>query len=98
MRLDGVAALLAELVEDLKQPAEDRSLIDQLNRDFGNLNGVVCGGDESLLGPVVDRLQEILTEVAATREDLMPKCDDIGRRLRGFLEPPREWSDDDIPF
>jgi hypothetical protein len=107
LRLFGIGSNLAELIVDLKQPAEERSLIDQLSRDFGNLREIVHSEDPNstlaLAGPVIDRFCDTLADVAAARNGLRPKCDDLSQRLQRFFEPPDQRAapgsgDDDIPF
>jgi hypothetical protein len=108
LRLFTVGSMLAELIVDLKQPVEDRSLIDGLRQAFGNLRAVVSSGDgthgAALLEPVLDRLWEAVEAVAATRDDLRPKCADLQQQLRRFLEPSdpgphfQPPDDEDVPF
>jgi hypothetical protein len=107
LRLFGIGSHLAELIVDLKQPTENRPLIDQLSRDFGNLRDIAHSDDvahaSALAEPVIDRFCDTLAEVSAARDDLRPKCDNLTERLRRFFEPPRErdgveLSDDDIPY
>jgi hypothetical protein len=109
MRLFGIGCHLAELIVDLKTPTEDRPLIDQLSRDFGNLREVIQSGDEAmadaLIEPVLERFGETLDAVAAVRSDLQAKCADLQQRLRRFLEPPGEeplppepFDDEELPF
>jgi hypothetical protein len=104
LRLFDVGSMLAELIYELKRPVEDRALIDQLRRAFGNLREVVGSGDAALLEPVLDRFCEAVDAVAAARENLSPKCADLQRRLRRFLEPvdPEPHfdlpDDEDLPF
>jgi hypothetical protein len=85
--------LLAELTVDLKEPVENRPLIDRLHRDFGNLRDIIQGGDlaraEALLQPVLDRFAESLAEVVSARDDLRAKCEDLEARTRRILEPAR---------
>jgi hypothetical protein len=108
MRLFAIGSHLTELIVDLKQPHEDRALIERVSRDFGNLREVAQGGDEaaagSLIEPVVDRFCETLTAVTAARPDLGRKCADLQNRLRRFTEPASEgdgadtFDDLDLPF
>lgn len=111
VRLFSLGSLLAELIVDLKQPPEDRELIDALSRDWGNLREVSQSEDleraAALIEPVLDRFGETLSRVAAAREELEEKCSDLQERLRRFLEPPSETDDDsgtndyrfdDVPF
>jgi hypothetical protein len=111
MRLFAIGSNLAELVVDLKQPTENRPLIDQLSRDFGNLREVSGSAQSAgaLVEPVIDRFCETLDAVAAARTDLEAKCTDLQERLKRFLEPPREADpdadadmyfdgSDDVPF
>jgi hypothetical protein len=107
MRVFAIGSNLAELIVDVKEPTEDRRLIDQLSRDFGNLREIAGSAEfgGALLEPVIDRFCETLEAVAATREDLREKCDDLAARVRRFAEPPTEedtepevFDDDDVPF
>ncbi len=119
IRLFGIGGHLAELITDLREPPKrnasfgpvDESatggLIDQLNRDFGNLREVLIGTDAalstSLVEPVLDRFAETLEAVAAERTDLDPKCGALFAKLKNFLAPsdpemPYEFPDDGLPF
>jgi hypothetical protein len=108
LRLFTIGSHLSELTVDLKEPTENRELLDRLSRDFGNLREVAQSsemlGASSLIEPEIDRFCETLTAVAAARTDLGAKCTDLQRHLRRFLEPQCEvddfeLSDDhDIPF
>jgi hypothetical protein len=109
IRLFAVGTYLAELIVDLKEPTEDRPLIDRLSRDFGNLREVAWNADlalaAGLIEPVLDHFCETLDLVAQNRADLESKTADLQQRLRHFLEPPRdtdssgEWDPDaDPPF
>lgn len=110
IRLFSIGSNLAEIIVDLKIPCEERELIDRLSRDFGNMREVIQDSDQaaSLLEPALDRFCETLDAVIAARADLAEKCDSLQHRLRRFLEPPSEpsdeeeteypYSDDDIPF
>ena len=66
-------------------------LIDELNRDFGNLREVLgqTGGElaEALLEPVLARFSETLARVAAAHTNLYDKCGDLEQRLATFVEP-----------
>jgi hypothetical protein len=99
MRLFAIGSHLTELIVDLKQPNEDRALIDRLSRDFGNLREVAQSIDEaaanSLIEPVVDRFCDTLTAVTAARADLDRKCADLQDRLRRFTDPADEVDDED---
>ncbi len=86
---------------------DPQPLIDQLNRDFGNLREVLTGADvvlcEALVEPVLDRFVESLDAVAASRPDLIPKCESLTAMLQSFLEPlnvdePESFSDDGLPY
>ena len=107
LRLFGIGSNLAELIVDLKQPPEERPLIDKISRDFGNLREIVHSDDVSrglaMAGPVVDRFCDTLADVAAARDDLRPKCEDLCQRLQRFFDRPDENAtldsgDDGIPF
>ncbi len=88
-------------------PPATAGLIDQLNRDFGNLREVLTGAEaalsESLLEPVLTRFAETLDAVAVARPDLDPKCGELFAKLKNFLEPPNpelpdSFPDDGMPF
>jgi hypothetical protein len=115
LRLFAIGSRLAELTCDLKQPSdgisENRPLIDQLHRDFGNLREVCRSADEAtvsaLIQPVLDRFCDSLSEVAAARADLGEECADLQSQLQHFLDPPKKrtlggdylsGNYDDIPF
>ena len=122
IRLFGIGGHLAELITDLREPpksgesptgrerldtVDPQPLIDQLNRDFGNLREVLTGAEaglaESLLEPVLARFTETLDAVAADRPDLAPKCGALFAKLKNFLEPPNPdlpdpFPDDGVPF
>ncbi len=119
IRLFGIGGHLAELITDLREPPKGSEsfdaaassatggLIDQLNRDFGNLREVLTGADAalsaSLVEPVLDRFAETLDAVATTRSDLDAKCRDLSAKLKNFLAPPDpempyEFPDDGLPF
>jgi hypothetical protein len=112
LRLFGIGSNLAELIVDLKKPTEERSFIDQLSRDFGNLREIVHSDDANralaLASPVIDRFCDTLADVAAARNGLRPMCEDLCQRLQRFFEPPSQRAalgsggdgaaDDDIPF
>ena len=111
MRLFAIGSALAELIVNLKQSTEERPLIDQLHRDFGNLRDVCRMEDvsaiDALIQPVLDRFCSTLAEVSAKRDALQEKCDQLIQRLEHFLDPPPPRSTklnqatdgfDDIPF
>jgi hypothetical protein len=113
MRIFAIGSNLAELIVDLKEPSENRPLIDQLNRDFANLREVSQSAEtgDALVEPVINRFCETLDAVAAARTDLQEKCSDLQARLRRFVEPPSEddpeagpfldsypYPEDDVPF
>jgi hypothetical protein len=91
LRLFGIGSNLAELIVDLKKPTEERSLIDRLSRDFDNLRDIVHSDDANrafaLAGPVIDRFCGTLADVAAARNGLRTKCEDLCQRLQRFFEP-----------
>ena len=109
VRVFSIGAALCEVTVALKEPPEERVLIDALSRDFGNLREVVRSGDstriEALLEPVIDRFCQTLDEAAAIREGTSEDCETVKERLRRFLEPPQpadpesesKW-DGEIPF
>ncbi len=122
IRLFGIGGHLAELITDLREPPKRREqmesceslgiidpqpLIDQLNRDFGNLREVLTGAEAalsaSLVEPVLDHFAETLEAVAAERPDLNPKCGALFAKLKNFLTPPNPerpelFPDDGVPF
>jgi hypothetical protein len=106
MRLFAIGSHLSELIVDLKEPAEDRTLIDRLSRDFGNLRDVAQSRGfataEALIEPVLERFRETLEAVAAARPELEPKCSDLTSRLDRFLAAPNMNEEDaesgDLPF
>lgn len=116
IRLFGIGGHLAELITDLRESPQSREsldavdpqpLIDQLNRDFGNLREVLTGAEaalsESLLEPVLARFTETLDAVAAERPDLAPKCGALFSMLNNFLAPthpemPDSYMDEGFPF
>jgi hypothetical protein len=114
VRLFGIGGWLAELIVDLRGDADSPSaaqevqpLIDQLNRDFGNLRELLRNSEpslaETLLTPVVDRFAESLAAVASTRPELSGKCESLTNSLARFLERQSSEStwdsgDADSPF
>lgn len=99
VRLFGIAAHLSELVSDIR--AEDeaataapdaRRVIDQLNRDFGNLRDILQSTEpsrgEALLQPVIERFSDSLSAVAQARPGLSRKCEALTRIVAGFLNAP----------
>ena len=112
IRLFGIGGHLAELITDIRsesggacEPPHAQQLIDQLNRDFGNVREVLQTSEaefaEALIDPVITHFTESLATVAATRPDLSAKCEALTESLARFLEPqpPEEpWDDDDSEF
>lgn len=107
MRLFTIGSCLCELIVDLRQPKEQRDLIDGLGRAFGNLREVVHGGDLTTAGalvePVLNRLCDELHAVEARWPKLAQKCADLRGRFEHFLDLPPEPNgdvveDDDLPF
>ena len=98
MRLFSIGFLLSELTADLKEPTENRVLIERLSRDWGNLREVAgateASGQPELVEAVLDCFSQSLSEVAADRRDLEPKCSDLAERLRRFTEPARNKDED----
>ncbi|MHB8970911.1 MAG: hypothetical protein ACYC3X_05455 [Pirellulaceae bacterium] len=102
VRLFGLGCRLAELIVQLRggadrsaTPPETQQLINQLNRDFGNLREILQQpGPElaaALFGPVIDCFGETLARVATVRADLAAKCESVGDSLASLLdEPPPE--------
>lgn len=87
IRLFGISCHLSELVEDLRRDNEPKvqSLIDRLNREFGNVREIAGGEDESfvqsLLDPVVDRLRETLGAIGEARPELTAKCEALSDEI-----------------
>jgi hypothetical protein len=92
--VEGVAFNLAELVQDLKDAGAGRDAIDDLNRRFGNLRGVVSGADLALAGPVAERFRESLASLAAGHPPLAEKCADLERRVGELADRLAEPSDE----
>ena len=102
VRLFGLGCCLAELIVQLRggadrsaTPPETQQLINQLNRDFGNLREILQqpGPDlaAALFEPVIDCFGETLAPVATIRADLAAKCESLGDSLSALLdEPPPE--------
>ena len=114
IRLFGIGCHLAELIADihdhagaLSSPPQVQRLIDELNRDFGNLRELLQTSEpsvaEALIQPVIDRFDDSLAAVAAACPDLAAKCASLTSGLAKFTEPPSpesDWNadDSDIPF
>lgn len=102
LRLFRLGCRLAELITKLRNgaarsdtPPEMQQLIDQLNRDFGNLREILQQPAPDLAAalfePVIDRFVETLARVAATRADVSALCETVGDNLTTLLdEPPSE--------
>jgi hypothetical protein len=81
-------------------------LIDQLNRDFGNVREILESSGSSLtlalIKPAIDRFADTLDAVALARPNLSAKCQSLETDLSRFLDPPSEseWhaDDSDVPF
>jgi hypothetical protein len=84
VRVFGIGAHLAELVQDLKQSADTQPCIDALNRHFGNLRAALQDGESSLVEPVIARFLEELHTLRTTNPRLDDKCRDLDRQLREF--------------
>lgn len=106
VRLFGIGANLAELIADIKEQSADRTAIDALSRDFGNLRDVLSGADEALsdalFDPVLARFGETLDAVAEDHPDLAEKCRDLQSKAQRLLEPPSADGpidcSNDLPF
>lgn len=83
-----IAAPLAELIAELKQPPENRPVIDRLNRDFGNLRDVVVSTSSdqtaALLEPVINRFLESLSDLRCARPDLDALIASVCNGIRQF--------------
>lgn len=97
LRLFGLGCHLAELIVQLRggadrsaTPPEIGHLIDQLNRDFGNLRDILQQpGPElaaALFDPVIDCFGDTLSRVATTRADLAAKCESLSDSLSAILD------------
>jgi hypothetical protein len=97
-RLFGTAARLAELIVAIRiagdgpsAPTEPQRLIDQLNRDFGNLRDILQTTEpslaEALLQPGIDRFAESLADVATACRGLSVKCESLTNELSTLLDP-----------
>lgn len=109
IRLFGIGSHLAELIADLRGDADGPSaaqprqgLIEQLNRDFGNLRELLQTSEpavaEALLQPVLDRFADSLAAAASARPDLLAKCESLTSSLAKFLDPQSPestWGSDD---
>lgn len=120
MRVFGIGEHLAELIVDLRDGNEQgtpdasllgsegtRQIIDQLNREFGNLRELLqtTGPSlaEALIEPVSARFAETLASVAAARSDLTARCESLTQKLTRLPDPPPpqpNWDADglDVPF
>src|SRR5262249_13178418 len=89
---------LSELTEDLKEAGADRSRIDAVQRDFGNLREVARAA--ALVEPVAQRFGETLNEVADAHPHLAATCEDLERRMRAAIQRLAgvPQTDDDVPF
>jgi hypothetical protein len=111
-RLFAIGCRLAELVVALRpgvdgKPtcSEAQPLIDELNRDFGNLREILQNADsslrEALIDPILHRFRDTLDTVAGARPDLASLCEQLTNDLDTFLNPPaeiEEFPDSDMPF
>ena len=99
IRLFGLGCHLAELIVQLRgeadrasASAEIQQLINQLNRDFGNLREILNTSGpalaDALFNPVIDHFGNTLGDVAMTRPDLGPKCDSLTNSLATLLDGP----------
>ena len=83
-----IGAPLAELIAELKQPPENRPVIDRLNRDFGNLRDVVVSTSSdqtaALLEPVINRFLESLSDLRCARPDLDTLIASVCNGIRQF--------------
>lgn len=91
-RMYALGCRLAEIITDLRGTADHEStprdvqqLIDQLNRDFGNLREVIKTSETSYLGVLISRFADTLAEVTGLRADLSEKCSSLSNDLATFL-------------
>ncbi|MFL5331002.1 MAG: hypothetical protein ACJ8C4_19095 [Gemmataceae bacterium] len=113
IRLFGIGCRLAELMTDIRGwtaelagPATQR-VIDQLNRDFGNMREVLQTLErsisEALINPVIERFVDCLAAVREAYPNSAEKCNSLTITLENFLNPTlseNAWgsSGEDIPF
>ena len=114
IRVFGLGCHLAELIVGLRagsdreaRTAEDQWLIDELNREFGNLRELLQSSDPSLgdalIDPVLCRFVEALETVAMAHPELALKCESLTKDLQMLLdsphaEPDQEFGDGELPF
>jgi hypothetical protein len=114
IRVFGVGCQLAELIVGLRGGAgraatapEAQRLIDQLNRDFGNLRELLQNSDsslaEALIDPVLRRFAETLDIAATAYPDLALQCESLTNDLHKLLKPPPQkpaWDsrEPEVPF
>jgi hypothetical protein len=94
----GIGRHLSELTEDLKETGADRSRIDAVQRDFGNLREVTRAA--ALVEPVAQRFGETLHDVAEAHPHVAAKCEDVERQVRAAIQRLAgvPQTDDDLPF
>lgn len=89
IKLFKIGAPLAELIGLLKQPPENRPMIDRLNRNFGNLRDVIAsassGQAAALLEPVLNGFLESLADLRAARHDLEPRIATVQDQITQFF-------------
>lgn len=114
VRVFGIGCRLAEIIVDLRGGGDREAmnsraqrLIDQLDRDFGNLREILQGSDASVAGalvdPVIQRFTDSLDTVATAHPDLAAHCEALQKALHELLDPPAPeptWdsNDSELPF
>jgi hypothetical protein len=99
LALFGLAAHLSELTMDLKESVADQSLIDDLNRYFGNLRDVVATPESELIEPAVERFCDCLHAISDARPKLFAKTCDLAFKVRSWVDRFMGKSfDEDVPF
>jgi hypothetical protein len=87
IRLFGIGCHLSELIEDLRRDNDPQmqSLVDQLNREFGNVREIAGAEDASLahsmIQPVSERFRETLASIETARPELAAKCQALGEEI-----------------
>jgi hypothetical protein len=117
VRIFGIGCQLAELIVDIRDGVprelvgeESQTLIDRLNRGFGNLRELLDSADvglsAALLEPVIQSFAASLETTGQERPKLQEKCASLARQVSKILAPPPDPTQydgryefgDDIPF
>jgi hypothetical protein len=79
--LFGVGAHLAEMIEILRNPSEEREWIEQLNLDFDRLVAATRSPGRPRVIPAVSCFNQHLRALGETRDDLVLQCRDLEQQL-----------------